>query len=213
MADAHFSLPPLPFGKGDLSPALSASTMSMHHDGHHNGYVTKLNKMAGEAGKANADLVSIIRSAKGTAQGLFNNAAQHFNHSFYWRSLAPNGGAPEGRLAELVKRDFGSVDALKEKLVNAGATHFGSGWAWLILKGDKLDVVATHDADTPVAHDGELPLITLDVWEHAYYLDHQKDRKGYLDAVAAKHINWAFASELLAAGDVAKVEFGIANKA
>lgn len=213
MADAGFFLPALDYGKDDLSPALTIATFNQHHEGHHKAYVDNLNKLAGEAGKGKDDLVSIIRAAKGTAKGLFNNAAQHFNHSFYWKSLAADGGAPEGRLAELINRDFGSVDALKEKLVAAGVGHFASGWAWLVLKGDKLEVTDTHDADTPVAEEGVLPLLTLDVWEHAYYLDHQRNRKAYLDAIAAKHLNWAFASELLAAGSVDKVDFGIGNKA
>lgn len=215
MPDASFTLPPLPFDTDALAPALTAATFGQHHAGHHKAYVDKLNQLAGEAGMADADLEAIIEKGRAGDKPLFNNAAQHFNHAFYWQSLAPDGGEPGGRLAELIARDFGSVSALKSKLVEKGAGHFASGWAWLVLRDDALAVVDSHDADTPVGGGlpGALPLLTLDVWEHAYYLDHQRNRKAYLDALAERHLNWAFASEILAAGRIDPAHIGTHNRA
>jgi Fe-Mn family superoxide dismutase len=207
----RFTLPPLPFARDALAPAISADTFTEHHDGHHQAYVDKLNELAEAAGMADEDLVAIIRQTGGSS--LFNQAAQHFNHAFFWKSLSPDGGAPTGRLAARIEKDFGSVEALGEKLVEVGAAHFASGWVWLVEKGGRLEVIDTHDAGTPVESEGVLPLLTIDVWEHAYYLDHQKDRKAFLEAVVAEHLNWAFAGETFEAGELDTAALGIGNGA
>lgn len=204
---ASFSLPQLHFAPESFGPAISPATFEQHHGGHHKMYVDTLNTLADEAGHSDASLIGIIRAA-GPGK-LFNNAAQHFNHAFYWASLTPSARAPEGDLGAMIDRSFGSVDALKEKLVAAGVGHFASGWAWLVKKGDTLEVVDTHDAATPVTEDGVLPLLVVDVWEHAYYLDHKRARKAYLEAVTADHLNWEFAEKILASGSVEAVDFGI----
>lgn len=202
-----FTLPALAFAPESFGAAISPATFEQHHGGHHKAYVDALNQLAAEAGHGETSLIGIIRAA-GPGK-LFNNAAQHFNHAFYWASLTPSARAPEGDLAGMIARSFGSLEALKERLVAAGVGHFASGWVWLVKKGDALDVVDTHDAATPVTEDGVLPLLVLDVWEHAYYLDHKRARKAYLDAVTANHLNWDFAERILAAGSVEAVDFGI----
>ena len=218
---AKFTLPPLPFEPTSLAPAISADTFAQHHAGHHKAYVDKLNVLADEHGFTETDLLEIIRetadvdpeevSEQVSAGDIFVHAAQHFNHAFYWKSPSPAGGAPDGELLAAIERDFGSVEALKKAMVDKGVDHFASGWVWLVSDDGKLEVIGGHDAQTPVIDEDLKPILVLDVWEHAYYLDHQRARKAYLDAVTANHLNWAFAAEAYAADDVAELELGIAN--
>lgn len=192
-------LPELPYGKNALEPHISARTLEFHHDKHHNAYVVNANKLIAGTELEPADLETIIqKSAKDPARvGIFNNAAQVWNHTFYWHSMKPNGGGkPTGKLADRINSDFGSLEKLVEEFKNAGATQFGSGWAWLVLDGGKLKVVKTGNADTPMVH-GLKPLLTVDVWEHAYYLDFQNRRPDYLSTFVEHLINWDFASAQL----------------
>jgi len=209
---ARFALPPLPFAPDALEPAISAATFAEHHGGHHRAYVEALNRLAGEGGMAGAGLLDIVRTGR---RALFDNAAQHFNHAFFWKSLSPARQAPAGRLAAMITRDFGGLDALKARLVESGAAHFASGWVWLVKRRGGLAVVATHDADTPVRLRTVLPLLVVDLWEHAYYLDHRRDRRAFLEAVVEQHLDWSFAARMLEAGAVEALagEIGIANGA
>jgi len=188
-----FSLPPLPYDKNALAPHLSAETLEYHHDKHHAAYVNTLNKLIDGKPEAAMSLEEIITSSQGP---VFNNAAQVWNHTFYWSCMKPNGGGvPAGELAQAITRDFGSHAKLVEELSNAAATQFGSGWAWLVSDAGTLKITSTHDADTALAHDGLTPLLTLDLWEHAYYLDYQNARPGFVDAYLAHMINWDFAAK------------------
>jgi Fe-Mn family superoxide dismutase len=191
-------LPPLPYGDADLAPHISANTLSFHYGKHHQTYVTKALDMVKGTEFADADLEDIVKATYGKAdkKGLFNNAAQAWNHSFYWKSLTPKGGAPSGKLLDKINTDFGELSKLKDELAKAAVTQFGSGWAWLVLDGGTLKVEQTANADTPLAT-GKTPLLTIDVWEHAYYLDHQNKRPGYVTAVLDNLINWEFAAENL----------------
>lgn len=189
-----FTLPPLPWSKDALAPVISAETIDYHYGKHHQAYVTNLNKLLDGKPEASHSLESIIQSSSG---GVFNNAAQIWNHTFYWSSIKPNGGGkPTGHLLELVNRDFGSVDTLLQQLGEAAKTQFGSGWAWLVQDGGKLKVTATSNADLPLKH-GQNALITLDVWEHAYYIDHRNARPSYVDAFLKSLVNWDFAAQNL----------------
>jgi Fe-Mn family superoxide dismutase len=188
------SLPDLPYGKDALAPFISANTLEFHYGKHHKTYIDNLNKLIDGTDMAKLSLEDIIiKSAKDSAKaGIFNNAAQVWNHSFYWQCLKKQGGgAPTGAVAEKINAAFGSFDKFVEELKNAGLTQFGSGWAWLILDGKDLKITKTANADTPLAH-GQKPLLTIDVWEHAYYLDYQNRRGDYLSAVIANLINWDF---------------------
>ena len=190
-----FSLPDLPYTKDALAPHLSAETLEYHHDKHHNAYVTNLNKLIEGTELAGKSLEEIILASDG---GVFNNAAQVWNHTFYWNCLTPGGGgAPTGALAAAVDRDFGSFDALRTQLVDAGTTQFGSGWAWLVLEGGTLKVTKTGNADLPLKH-GQTALLTLDVWEHAYYIDYRNLRPKYLETVLDNLVNWEFVAQNLA---------------
>ena len=191
-------LPPLPYGDSDLAPHISANTLSFHYGKHHKTYVDKATDMVKGTEFADAPLEDIVRATHGKAdkKGLFNNAAQAWNHSFYWKSLTPKGGAPSGKLLDKINTDFGELAKLKDELSKAAVTQFGSGWAWLVLDGGTLKVVQTANADTPLAT-GKTPLLTIDVWEHAYYLDHQNKRPAYVTAVIDNLINWEFAAENL----------------
>ncbi|MCG6920191.1 MAG: superoxide dismutase [Acidobacteria bacterium] len=191
-------LPPLPYGDGDLAPHISANTISFHYGKHHKTYVDKATDMVKGTEFADASLEDIVKATFGKAdkKGLFNNASQAWNHSFYWKSLAPKGGAPSGKLLDKIKTDFGELAKLKDELSKAAVTQFGSGWAWLVLDGGKLKVEQTANADSPLAT-GKTPLLTIDVWEHAYYLDHQNKRPAYVTAVIDNLINWEFAAENL----------------
>jgi len=189
-----FSLPPLPWAKDALAPVISAETLDYHYGKHHQAYVTNLNKLTEGKPEANQSLEQIILASSG---GLFNNAAQVWNHTFYWSSMKPNGGGkPTGQLLELVNRDFGSVDTLLQQLGEAAKTQFGSGWAWLVQDGGKLKVTQTANADLPMKH-GQNALLTCDVWEHAYYIDYRNARPNYVDAYLKSLVNWDFAAKNL----------------
>ncbi len=190
-----FELPPLPFDKAALAPHMSAETLEYHHGKHHKAYVAKTNALAKEDGKGGKSLVELIRAAK--KGPLFNNAAQLWNHSFFWQCLSPEKQTPSGKLKTLIDDGFGSTDALLKKLAAEAEAHFASGWAWLVLKGGKLAVTSLHDADTPAAHDGMTPLFTLDVWEHAYYIDYRNARPKFADAVLKNIVNWDFVAQNL----------------
>jgi Fe-Mn family superoxide dismutase len=193
------TLPELPFAKDSLEPYISARTLEFHHDKHHNAYVQKANQLIDGTEYEKMDPEEIIRKTSGNASksGIFNNTAQAWNHSFYWKSMKPNGGGkPFGMVEKLIKEQFGNYEKFVDEFKNAGATQFGSGWAWLILEGDQLEVMKTGNADTPVAR-GKKPLLTVDVWEHAYYLDYQNRRPDYLSTFIDKLINWEFVNSLL----------------
>ncbi|MGK2949837.1 MAG: superoxide dismutase [Acidimicrobiales bacterium] len=188
-----FTLPSLPYAIDALAPHISQETLEFHHGKHHSSYVEKLNGLV--EGKSNDDLETVILDAE--PGGVFNNAAQHWNHTFYWSSMAPDGGGePTGELAEAIAKDFGSFADFKKQLNDAAATHFGSGWAWLVHDGSKLVVTHTSDADLPLKH-GQKALLTIDVWEHAYYIDYRNKRPDYVSAFLDNLANWDFAAENL----------------
>jgi len=190
-----YELPPLPYDYNALEPTIDEQTMRIHHGKHHQAYVTNLNKLTEGKPEANQSLEEIIRAAP--PGGLFNNAAQIWNHTFYWSSMKPGGGGkPTGVLLELVNRDFGSTDNLLQQLGEAAKTQFGSGWAWLVQDGGKLKVTATANADLPMKH-GQNALLTCDVWEHAYYIDYRNARPNYVDAFLKTLVNWDFAAKNL----------------
>jgi Fe-Mn family superoxide dismutase len=191
-----FTLPALPYGKNDLAPHITANTLEFHHGKHHQAYVTNLNTLLEGHALAGQTLEEVIKKSTGDAKhaGIFNNAAQVWNHTFYWHSMKPGGGgAPAGAIAKKIDADLGGYNAFVEAFKNAGATQFGSGWAWLVLNNGKLEITKTGNADTPIAH-GIKPLLTVDVWEHAYYLDYQNRRPDYLDTFIKHLINWDFAN-------------------
>ena len=192
-------LPELPYAKDGLAPYISANTLEFHHGKHHRAYVDNTNKLIAGTDLANESLETIIKKTVGdaTKSGLFNNAAQVWNHSFYWQCMKPNGGGkPAGKVADKINEAWGTFDKFAEEFKNAGVTQFGSGWAWLVLDGGKLKVTKTANADTPIAHGGK-PLLTVDVWEHAYYLDYQNRRPDYLATFIEKLINWDFVKDNL----------------
>ena len=198
-AAAPHVLPPLPYPDNALAPVISAQTIGFHYAKHHQAYLTNLNKMVEGTAMAEMSLEQVVRSTAGAADkaGLFNNAAQVWNHTFYWNGLRPNGGgAPGKELALRIEKDFGSLDALRKELFTAASTQFGSGWAWLVEEGGKMKVVKTGNAETPLTR-GMKPLFTIDVWEHAYYLDYQNRRADYINALLDKLINWEFVSKNL----------------
>lgn len=187
-----FVLPALPYPKDAFGDILSPETFDFHHGKHHNAYVVKANELvAADPALQGKSLVELIKASKG---GLFNQVGQIWNHTFYWQSLSPTKTAPTGKLLDLITEGFGSVDALVEKLKAEAVGHFASGWAALILKDGKLEVTSYHDADTPVAHEGHLPLLIVDVWEHAYYIDYRNARPNYADRILKDAINWDFAA-------------------
>lgn len=189
----------LPYDSEALAPAISAETLSYHHGKHHKAYIDKTNAAIEGKDLDGKPLEDIIRASRGSNQGLFNNSAQSWNHGFYWYSLAPKPNAPSGDLAAAIDASFGSLNGLKEKLAEAGAGHFASGWVWLAEKGGKLSIEETHDADT-LADGDKNPLLVIDLWEHAYYLDHQNARPAYLKVVINDKLNWDFAADNLARG-------------
>jgi Fe-Mn family superoxide dismutase len=204
-----FTLPALPFARDALGPHMSAETLDFHHGKHHKAYVDKVNALIeGDGELAGASLAQIIRAARDKSdKALFNNAAQHWNHSFFWQCLAPaRGQRPTGRLAELIDEGFGGVDALLAKLKEEAVGHFGSGWAWLVLDGGALKVTSLHDADTPVAHEGMTPLLTLDVWEHAYYIDYRNERPRFAETVLANIVDWEFVGRNLDGDGMARAD-------
>jgi superoxide dismutase, Fe-Mn family len=189
-----FTLPPLPWSKDALVPHISAETIDFHYGKHHQTYVTNLNKALEGKPEASRSLEEIILASDG---GVFNNAAQVWNHTFYWNSMKPQGGGkPTGQLLELVNRDFGSVDNLLQQLGEAAKTQFGSGWAWLVDEGGKLKVTKTSNADLPMKHN-QKALLTCDVWEHAYYVDYRNARPNYVEAYLKNLVNWDFAAKNL----------------
>ena len=193
-----FTLPDLPYAKDALQPHMSAETFDYHHGKHHKAYVDKTNGMLGEKGLEGASLIDVIKAAseKGD-KGLFNNSAQIWNHSFFWHCLAPQGStSPSGQLKQMIDSDFGGHEALLEKLAAESVNHFASGWGWLILNNGKLEITSLHDADTPVAH-GMTPLLTVDVWEHAYYIDYRNERPRFLKSVLENIVNWDFVAQNL----------------
>jgi Fe-Mn family superoxide dismutase len=186
----NFDVPPLPYPKDALEPAIGRNTLEFHYEKHHKGYMTKLK--AAIEGKPDADksLEEIVKTAKGE---VFNNAAQVWNHTFFWESMQPDGGGapPHGPVLDLLTRDFGGWDKFRIKFIQAGMKRFGSGWAWLVLQDGKAKIVSTANADTPLKSDVKV-LLTADVWEHAYYLDYQNKRDTFLETFCDKLINWNF---------------------
>ena len=199
-----FVLPDLPYAKDAFGDILSAETFDYHHGKHHNAYVTKANELvAADASLQGKSLVELIKSSKG---GLFNQVGQIWNHTFYWHSLSPEKKQPSGELLDKINDAFGSVDALIDKMKAEAVGHFASGWAALILKDGKLEVTSYHDADTPVAHEGHTPLLILDVWEHAYYIDYRNARPNYAERVLKEAINWDFAAQNLDGRGVSRAD-------
>lgn len=193
------TLPKLPFDNGALAPHISERTIEFHYGKHHKTYVEKTNSLIEGTDLAGQDLETIIKKTSNDASrsGIFNNAAQAWNHAFYWNCLKPGGGgAPSGAIAQKIVSAFKSYDKFTEQFKNAGVTQFGSGWAWLVLKDNNVEIMKTSNADTPIAH-GLKPLLTADVWEHAYYLDYQNRRPDYLTAFVQHLINWDFVNSLL----------------
>jgi Fe-Mn family superoxide dismutase len=193
------SLPALPYEQSALQPVISANTLGFHYGKHHKTYVDTLNKLIAGTPFADMPLEKIVKATSDGAEhaAVFHNAAQAWNHAFYWRSLKPNGGGePPTGLKRLMEASFGGVEACKKELASAAVEQFGSGWAWLVQDGERLKVTRTADADTPLAH-GPTPLLTIDVWEHAYYLDYQNRRVDYVKALIEKLANWEFAAENL----------------
>lgn len=189
----------LPYDYDALAPHISETTLRFHHDKHHRKYVDTLNELVKSTDLAAASLEEILRrtATKADAKKIFNNAAQVWNHTFYWHSLRPGGGGdPDGALADLIRDSFGDIAKFKKTFRDEAAGHFGSGWAWLVRDGKKLKVVTTHDADLPLVH-GHTALLTVDLWEHAYYLDVQNRRPDYLQGVLDHLLNWDFAHENL----------------
>lgn len=195
-----FEQPPLPYDSSALEPHMSAETFSYHYGKHHAAYVANLNKLVEGTEMADKSLEEVIKASHGDSSktGIFNNAAQTWNHTFFWNSMKPGGGGqPTGELAEKINSSFGSFDKFKEEFKNAATTQFGSGWAWLVKDGDTLKVTKTGNAENPLVH-GQTPLLTLDVWEHAYYLDYQNKRPDFIDVYLNNLVNWDFAAKNLA---------------
>jgi Fe-Mn family superoxide dismutase len=195
-----FELPNLPYAKDALEPHISAQTFDFHHGKHHKAYVDKTNELIAGSDLEGKSLEAVIQSAADAKnQGLYNQSAQIWNHTFFWNSMAPNGGGtPSGAVAELIDSSFGSYEEFAKQFKAAGAGRFGSGWVWLVAEGGKAKIVATLNADTPLTTPGQTPLLTCDVWEHAYYLDYQNRRPDFLAAFLDKLVNWEFANANLA---------------
>jgi superoxide dismutase, Fe-Mn family len=194
-----FDLPALPYDKKALEPHISANTLDFHHGKHHQAYVTNLNNMAKGTDLENKSLEEIIVTAKNDASmaGIFNNAAQIWNHTFFWNCMKPNGGgAPTGELAEMIRESFDSLESFKEQFKQAAITQFGSGWAWLVQEKGALKIIKTANADLPMT-EGKKALLTCDVWEHAYYLDYQNRRPDFVQTFLDYLINWDFVASNL----------------
>ncbi|MCK6602127.1 MAG: superoxide dismutase [Bacteroidetes bacterium] len=190
------TLPALPYAKNALAPHISEETLDFHHGKHHNAYVTNLNNLIKDSDLDSADLETIIKSVAGdpSKAGHFNNAAQVWNHTFYWNSMKPNGGGkPAGDLLKKIEADFGSYEEFAAQFKTAATTQFGSGWAWLVLEGGKLKVTKTGNADLPMVH-GQKAILTIDVWEHAYYVDFRNRRPDYIATFLDHLVNWDFAA-------------------
>jgi Fe-Mn family superoxide dismutase len=196
----HIELPPLPYAQDALAPVISAQTLSFHYGKHHKAYVDNLNKLVAGTDMAETPLESLIKAVAGKPDkaGVFNNAAQVWNHTFFWNSMKPGGGgAPTGAVAKAIDASFGSYDNFKKEFSNAAMTQFGSGWAWLVADKGQLKIAKTPNAETPLTT-GQTALLTVDVWEHAYYLDYQNRRADFVAAVIDKLLNWEFANANLA---------------
>jgi len=192
-----FKLPSLPWDEGALDPVVSARTIEFHYGKHHRAYVTKLNELVAGTRFADMPLEQVVKETAGSEEHkkIFNNAAQTWNHTFFWNCLQPKGGGkPAGDLAARIERAFGGYDGFKKKFADAAVDQFGSGWAWLVARGDALEIVSTSNAENPMTK-GATPLLTLDVWEHAYYLDYQNRRPDFANAVIDKLLNWDFAAQ------------------
>ena len=190
-----FQLPDLPFARDALQPHMSAETLDYHHGKHHKAYVAKTNELLQQEQElADSSLVRVVREAHRAGNNkLFNNSGQLWNHSFFWQCLASaQGQKPSGKLAHLIDDAFGNADAMLQKLHEEAVNHFGSGWAWLVLDRGNLRITSLHDADTPLVHEGMVPLFTLDVWEHAYYIDYRNERPKFAQAVLSNIVNWDF---------------------
>jgi len=194
-ASPEITQPPLPYKEDALEPYISIKTIGFHYGKHHKAYVDKTNELAGPAGLGSLSLEEIIKKTAGSAGQIpiFNNTAQAWNHNFYWQSMLPGANKPNERLTKMINASFQSYDNLIKELQNAAVTQFGSGWAWLVLEQGKLKVTKTSNADNPLVY-GQVPLLTLDVWEHAYYLDYQNRRADYAKAVLDNLLNWEFAA-------------------
>jgi superoxide dismutase, Fe-Mn family len=194
-----FQLPPLPWAENALEPVVSARTIGLHYGKHHRTYVTKLNELVAGTRFADLPLERVILESAGKEQKIFNNAAQTWNHTFFWNCLrAPKGGArPAGQLAERIERDLGGYDKFREDFANAAVNTFGSGWAWVADRGGKLEIMSTSNADLPMTK-GATAILTIDVWEHAYYVDYENRRPEFVKAVIEQLLNWEFAAEQLA---------------
>ena len=195
-----FVLPPLPYSEDALAPHMSAETLQYHYGKHHKAYVNKTNELIqNEQGLSGASILQVVRDAKRNGDNkLFNNSAQLWNHSFFWQCLAPaQGQKPSGKLAHLIDDGFGNAENMLAKLKEEAVNHFASGWAWLVLDRGALRITSLHDADTPIVHEGMVPLFTLDVWEHAYYIDYRNERPKFADAVLSNIVNWDFVAENL----------------
>ena len=189
----HFDLPPLPYAEDALAPVISRETLALHHGKHHKKYVDTMNELLQKEPIQARTLEDVVRQAKGK---LFNNAGQAWNHDFYWKSLSPERQRPSGALGKRLDADFGSYERFVEQLAAAGNAQFGSGWAWLVEQGGRLQIQTTANADTPMAH-GMKCLLTLDLWEHAYYVDYRNQRDRYLAQVINERLNWKFAEQNL----------------
>ena len=190
-----FELPPLPYAQDALAPHISAETLEYHYGKHHQTYVTNLNKLTEGTDHAGAELTDVIMASDG---GLFNNSAQVWNHTFYWNSMAPGGGGqPTGEVAEAINSAFGSYDTFREKFAEAATTQFGSGWAWLVDSGSGLEIMKTANADLPMKHSSKA-LLTIDVWEHAYYIDFRNARPNYISTFLDHLVNWDFVAQNMA---------------
>ena len=194
VAAPTFLLPPLPYGIGELSPVLSVETLEIHHGRHHARYVEILNRLLHEQNFSARTLEEIVRIADGSgAKGLFNNAAQAWNHGFFWESMTPAVTLPTNALADAIVAAFGDVESLRSRFLAEGTGHFGSGWVWLIARGRKLEVSSTHDAACLLTDEGTIPLLTCDVWEHAYYIDFRNARPKFVETFLNHLVNWSFA--------------------
>lgn len=193
-----FELPSLPYDTSAFGEILSAETFDFHWGKHHRAYVNKTNELAPKAGLEDRKLSEVIRTARQSDnKGLFNNSAQLWNHSFYWQCLSPERQQPTGTLKQKIEDAFGSTEALIDALKTESVNHFASGWGWLVLEGDRLKITSLHDGDSPVAYDGMKPLLTIDVWEHAYYIDYRNERPKYVEALLNRAINWDFVAQNL----------------
>ena len=193
MQSPRFELPPLPYAEDALEPVISRETLGLHHGKHHKKYVDTMNELLAKERIQASTLEELVRASQGK---LFNNAGQAWNHDFYWKSLSPERSRPAGALLRRIEADFGSYDRFAEAFATAAGAQFGSGWAWLIEQRGKLQIQTTANADTPMAH-GIRCLLTIDVWEHAYYVDYRNQRERYLSAVIGERLNWKFAEQNL----------------